>query len=503
MLSRNRWLVLAVVSSALLLIVIDMTVLYTALPRLTHDLGASATEKLWIVNAYPLVVAGLLPGLGTLGDRVGHKRMFLLGLVVFGAASALAAFAPTPQVLIAARVLLAVGAAMMMPATLSLIRLTFTDESERAFAIGVWAAVASGGAALGPVLGGLLLEHFWWGSVFLINVPVVLVALLAGAVLLENRPGHADRPWDLIGSLQVLVGLVGVTFAIKEISKRSPDPALALPALILGLAFLTLFVRRQRRSAHPLIDFTLFSNPRFSAGVATALTASGALVGVELVLSQHVQLVQNLTPLQAGLVILPIPAAAFFAGPLTGLALPRIGTMRVLWVALLATGLSLVAYLLLRNGSAALSIAALAVMGFSVGAAMTGASSAVMLSAPEDRAGMAASVEEVSYELGGALGVALLGSLMTAIYTRSLVLPDHLAIAPEARDSLDEALILSEALPPEQAAAVTSLARRAFESAFIGVTVVAVVILIAMAVLIRRVAYRAPRQSGTASSAAR
>ena len=498
MLSRNRWLVLAVVSSALLLIVIDMTMLYTALPRLTHDLGASATEKLWIVNAYPLVVAGLLPGLGTLGDRVGHKRMFLLGLVVFGAASGVAAFAPTPEVLIAARVLLAVGAAMMMPATLSLIRLTFTDEAERAFAIGIWAAVASGGSAIGPVLGGLLLEFFWWGSVFLINVPVVLVALLAGAVLLENRSGNADRPWDLLGSLQVLVGLVGVTFAIKEISKRDADPA-----LFLGALFLTLFVRRQLRSAHPLIDFTLFRNPRFSAGVATALTASGALVGVELVLSQHLQLVQNLSPLQAGLVILPIPVAAFFAGPLTGLALPRIGAMRVLWVALLATGLALAAYLLTRNGPAALWIASLVAMGFSVGAAMTGASSAVILSAPEDRAGMAASVEEVSYELGGALGVALLGSLMTAIYTRSLTLPDHIAIAPEVRDSLDEALILSEALPADQAAEVTSLARMAFENAFIGVTVVAVVVLIGVALLIGRKAYSAPRQSGTASSAAR
>ena len=177
--------------------------------------------------------------------------------------------------------------------------------------------------------------------------------------------------------------------------------------------------------------------------------------------------------------------------------------MRVLWVALLATGLALAAYLLTRNRPAALWIASLAAMGFSVGAAMTGASSAVMLSAPEDRAGMAASVEEVSYELGGALGVALLGSLMTAIYTRSLTLPDHIAIAPEVRDSLDEALILSEALPADQAAEVTSLARMAFENAFIGVTVVAVVVLIGVALLIGRKAYSAPRQSGTASSAAR
>lgn len=510
MASQNRWLVLAIVSSALLLIVIDMTVLYTALPRLTHDLGATATEKLWIVNAYPLVVAGLLPGLGTLGDRVGHKRMFLTGLAVFGVASAMAAFAPSPQMLIAARVLLAVGAAMMMPATLSLIRLTFTDESERAFAIGIWAAVASGGSALGPVLGGFLLEYFWWGSVFLINVPVVLVALLAGAVLLENRPGNARRPWDLIGSLQVLVGLVGVTFAIKEASKRSPDLALTLAALLIGVVFLVLFVRRQRRSPAPLIDFALFANPRFSAGVATALTASAALVGVELVLSQHLQLVQNLSPLQAGLVILPIPLAAFVAGPLTGLALPRLGSMRVLWMALLMSGVTLAAYLISRNGPAPLWIAALLGLGFAIGAAMTAASSAIMLSAPEDRAGMAASVEEVSYELGGALGVALLGSLMTAIYTRMLVLPDAITIAPEAQDSLDEALILAASLPPEAAAQVAALARSAFDDAFIGVVLVAVLMQIAVALAIwwqaRKVqaAGRADTQPGAAvSSAAR
>lgn len=272
---RNRWLVLAIVSSALLLIVIDMTVLYTALPTLTLALQATANEKLWIVNAYPLVVAGLLPGLGTLGDRLGHKRMFLAGLTVFGAASLGAAFAPSPAGLIAWRVVLAAGAAMMMPATLSIIRLTFTDEKERGFAIGVWAAVASGGAALGPVVGGLLLEYFWWGSVFLINLPVVLVALVAGTLLLPARPGDAGRPWDLLGSVQVMIGLVGVVYAVKEASRLHPSWGIAAVALLVGGAALVVFVRRQRRSSAPLIDFSLFANLRFSSGVATAMVASG------------------------------------------------------------------------------------------------------------------------------------------------------------------------------------------------------------------------------------
>lgn len=471
---RNRWLVLAIVSSALLLIVIDMTVLYTALPTLTLALQATANEKLWIVNAYPLVVAGLLPGLGTLGDRLGHKRMFLAGLAVFGAASLGAAFAPSPAGLIAWRVVLAAGAAMMMPATLSIIRLTFTDEKERGFAIGVWAAVASGGAALGPVVGGLLLEYFWWGSVFLINLPVVLVALVAGALLLPARPGDAGRPWDLLGSVQVMIGLVGVVYAVKEASRLHPSWGIAAVALLVGGAALVVFVRRQRRSTAPLIDFSLFANPRFSSGVATAMVASGVIVGVELVFSQRLQLVLGYSPLQAGLLILPIPLAAFAAGPLTGLVLPHIAPHRVLAGTLALTALGLAAFLAVSDGTPALWIAPLAVMGFAIGAAMTAASAAIMLSAPEERAGMAASVEEVSYELGGALRIALLGSLLSALYTRALVLPDGIGIAAQARDSLDEALMLASQLPPEPARQVATLARAAFDHAFAGVIIAAI-----------------------------
>lgn len=475
---QNRWLVLGIVSSALFLIVIDMTVLYTALPTLTHDLAATATEKLWIVNAYPLVVAGLLPGLGTLGDRFGHKQMFMAGLFVFGAASLGAAFAPSPETLIAARIALAVGAAMMMPATLSLIRLTFTDEKERALAIGIWAAVASGGAALGPVVGGLLLEYFWWGSVFLINVPVVLVALVASALLLATRRGDRSRPWDLVGSLQVMVGLIGVVYAIKELSKRDPSWIAAAAAFVVGAAALAVFVRRQLRSSAPLIDFSLFHNPRFSSGVVTALVASAALVGVELVFSQRLQLVLGYSPLEAGLLILPIPLAAFVAGPLTGLALPHVAPVHILSGALLMSGLALAAFLAAQEGPTGLWLTPLAFMGFGIGAAMTAASSAIMLSAPEERAGMAASVEEVSYELGGALGIALLGSLMSFLYTRAMVLPEGMAIGPQAKDSLDEALIIATGLEPDRSLQVITLARTAFDQAFSGVIVAAIVCLV-------------------------
>ncbi|MFO6137229.1 MFS transporter, partial [Pseudomonas aeruginosa] len=270
MFRQNRWLVLAIVSSALFLIIIDMTVLYTALPRLTHDLGATAAEKLWIVNAYPLVVAGLLPGAGLLSDRLGHKRLFLAGLPLFGLASLCAAFAPTAAALIAARAGLAVGAALMMPATLSIVRHVFQDERERALAIGIWASVASAGAALGPVVGGVLLEFFWWGSVFLINVPVVAIALLLALPAIPACGGQSRRPWDALGSLQVMFGLVGVVYAIKELSARAPDFGLAVLAALGGMLCLYLFVRRQRRARESMIDFALFRNRRFARGVAVA-----------------------------------------------------------------------------------------------------------------------------------------------------------------------------------------------------------------------------------------
>ncbi|KAF7597989.1 MAG: MFS transporter [Candidatus Dactylopiibacterium carminicum] len=474
----NRWLVLVIVSVALFLIVIDMTVLYTALPRLTHDLAASAAEKLWIVNTYPLVVAGLLPGAGTLGDRLGHKRLFLAGLMVFGVASACAAYSPGAALLIASRALLAVGAAMMMPATLSIIRHTFQDDDERAFAIGVWAAVASGGAALGPVVGGLLLlEHFWWGSVFLINVPIVLLALPLAWRLIPAREGDSTRRWDLLGSLQIMVGLVSLAYAIKALGHRSPSLAAVTIATLLGCGFVLLFVRRQRRSAAPLIDFALFRNRRFSSGVAAAITASVALIGIELVFTQRLQLVLGLSPLQAAYLILPIPLAAFIAGPLAGLALKWLDPGRMMATALAVSALGTLGLMLTYAGSLGPLLASLTVLGLGLGTVITGASSAIMLNAPAERAGMAAAVEEVSYELGGAIGVALLGSVLSMVYSASLSLPIGLAVAETARDSLDEALIAAEALTPGAAAQLVTLARGAFDEAFVMVLTVVLVLL--------------------------
>ncbi len=423
MFRQNRWLVLAIVSSALFLIIIDMTVLYTALPRLTHDLGATTAEKLWIVNAYPLVVAGLLPGAGLLSDRLGHKRLFLAGLPLFGLASLCAAFAPSAAALIAARAGLAVGAALMMPATLSIVRHVFQDERERALAIGIWASVASAGAALGPVVGGVLLEFFWWGSVFLINVPVVAIALLLALPAIPACGGQSRRPWDALGSLQVMFGLVGVVYAIKELSARAPDFGLAVLAALGGMLCLYLFVRRQRRAREPMIDFALFRNRRFARGVAVALVATMALVGMELVFSQHLQLVQGLTPLKAGLFVLPIPLASLVVGPLAGWLVPRWGENRVMCASLLLGSAGLLGLALSYQSATGAQLASLVLLGVGFGGAMTAASTAVMLNVDEQSSGMAAAIEDVSYELGGVIGVTLLGSLMSLVYGMSLRLP--------------------------------------------------------------------------------
>ena len=483
----SPWLVLAIVSIALFLIVVDMTILYTALPRLAHDLQATALDKLWIVNAYSLTVAGLLPGSGALGDRYGHRRMFMLGLVIFGAASLIAGTASSTQVLIVARVLLAVGAAAMMPATLSIIRQTFDDSQQRSFAIGVWAAVASGGAAIGPLVGGFMLEHFHWGSVFLVNLPIVIIALPLAAWLVPLGRTESGHPFDPIGSIQILIGLVGVTLAIKEIAKPAPTLIGFAAPMLVGIIALTIFVRRQLHGKYPMIDLGLFRDRRFSAGVVTAVVSAAALLGIELVISQRLQLVDGMTPLQAGLFILPIPLASFVVGPLAGLALAQIPTGRMMTAALAVTAIGAAGYIVTYDIAGWQQLLAFAIMGAGIGAAMTAASTAIMMNAPAHRAGMAASIEEVSYELGGALGIALLGSLMSGVYTAAYLAAGGSGIAA---DSLDQARIFAEALPGSQAAGVLQLGVAAFDHAVFVVAIATTVLLLGATLWTARLSHR-------------
>lgn len=481
----NRWLILAILTSTLFLIIIDMTVLYTALPRLTQALNATASEKLWIINAYPLVAAGLLPGAGMLSDRLGHKLMFMSGLPVFGIASLCAAYSPTAELLIASRVFLAIGATMMMPATLAIVRQVFINERERALAIGIWSAVASAAAALGPVVGGVLLEYFWWGSVFLINVPVVLLVIVFAWFLIPRDAGNPQRPCDFIASLLIMFGLVGVIYALKELSKMDASILTIVGSLLTGVLFLALFVRRQKNAAQPMIDFSLFRNRMFASGICVAIITMIALTGIELVLTQRLQLVLGLTPLLAGLSILPIPIGSALASPLAGIMLPRWGGSRMMVFGLLVTALGMAGVALLADYSLAPQLAGLFVIGLGLGVAFTAASTSIMLNAPEEKAGMVAAIEDVSWEMGGVLGVTLLGGLMTAVYSSSLVLPDGLVSGKAAYDSLDEALHLARNMSEQGAEQLTSLARAAFGQAYLTVVISAAALVAASTVALK------------------
>ncbi|HCL5941901.1 TPA: MFS transporter, partial [Citrobacter freundii] len=314
----NRWVMLLVVMLAFLPIVLDLTILHVAIPSLTLALEATGTEVLWIIDIYPLLMASLLIPMGTLADRIGHRRLLFIGLSVFGVGSALAAMSPTAQALIGARALMAVGAAMVMPCTLAIIRQTFKDDTERATALGIWAAVASAGEALGPLAGGALLEHFWWGSVFLVNVPVLALAIPLVFFLAPRHAVLAEGAWKPAQALLLMAGLMATVYAIKTGLKSDGAWWLNLVIGCIGTAMLAWFVRIQLRSTHAMLDMSLFSKPAIRMGVVMALVVMGSLAGVELLLAQELQFVTGRSPLEAGLFMLPLMMASAVGGPLAG-----------------------------------------------------------------------------------------------------------------------------------------------------------------------------------------
>ncbi|MCW2247808.1 DHA2 family multidrug resistance protein-like MFS transporter [Azospirillum fermentarium] len=476
----NRWVLLVTVAAGLLLITLDNSVLYTALPTLTRELGASQTQGLWIINAYPLVMAGLLLGTGTLGDRIGHRQMFLIGLVLFGIASLVAAFSPSANILIAARAFLAVGAAAMMPATLALIRVTFLDERERNIAIAIWGSLSVVGSALGPIVGGFLLEHFWWGSVFLINVPVVIVAFLSTLVVAPKGETDHSKPWDLVSSLQALVALSALVIAIKESAHVGQSWLVPAGAFVVAVVASILFVRRQSRLTFPLLDFSIFRNAAFSSGVMAAAFAMFAIGGIELVTTQRFQLVAGFSPLEAGLLVSAAALGSLPTAMLGGAFLHKIGLRILIAGGLAAASLAVVLATWGVTHGLGWLIAGMVLSGAGVGAAMSVASTAIVGNAPVHRAGMASSVEEVSYEFGSLLAVAFLGSLLSAIYTASVMLP---AGAPEAmRDSMGGALALA-AQAGADGQAIIDAASQAFDRGYLTVMYVVAAVLAVGAVI--------------------
>jgi len=463
--TTNPWLVLGIISGALMLIGIDMTVLNVALPKLAQDLGATNSDKLWMVNAYSLVMAGLLPGFGALSDKIGHRKILVWGMVVFGVSSLMAAFSPTPGFLIFARGLLAVGAAMMMPATLSIVRTVFTGDQDRATAIGIWGAVWAGSAALGPVLGGFLLEHFWWGVVFLINVPIAVVTIFLALAKIPHMPSNPKLHWDALSSGILTVALIALFYGLKGMLKADIHWNEVALSMLVGVLFSWLYHRRQKSQPSPLVDFSLFRNARFSLGAVVCAGAGFALIGLQYVLSQEVQLVRGFSPLQAGLFILPIAAASFFSGPIAGRFILQLGIERMIALTLLIGFVGTAVYTFTGHLAPIVwELATLALVGMGAGGSMAAASTAVMISAPEDRAGMAGSIESISYELGGTLGVAVMGSIMAATFTRSFSPPVDARLVPSAWDSFDQMVVAARGLSETLASEVMEAGRTAFIS---------------------------------------
>ncbi|THA80008.1 MFS transporter [Streptomyces sp. A0592] len=462
----NRWVVLAVLCVSLVLVALDATILHVAVPSVTEDLRPGPMELLWVVDAYPLVCASLLILFGTLGDRVGRRRILLLGYGLFGVASAIAALADNAQVLIAARALLGIGGAMIMPATLSILRQVFPDRRERALAIGIWTAVAAIGAASGPVLGGFLIEHFWWGSVFLINIPLMALILPLGRWLLPESRGSADGPWDVLGALMAAAGVLGSVLGIKRLgAERHLLDAEALVPLLLGATLLVLFVRRQKRREHPLIDMRMFSRPAFSASVACIVLAMLALVGLELIAVQYLQLVLHLSPLETGLRLLPLTFAAMAAGATGSYTLSRVGPRTMVSLGFLLTAFAVLLLTLMgQQDRPVLLTVGFILLGFGLQTTLFAAYESMLSEAPAETAGGAASIGETSYQLGAGIGIALLGSVMNAAYRPGLASVPGVSAAESAgaANSLGEAYQIASGLGGPAGAALYAAARHSF-----------------------------------------
>ncbi len=451
---------------SLLLVALDATVLHVAIPSLTEQLRPGAVQLLWIVDAYPLAAASLLILFGTLGDRVGRRRVLLFGYALFAGASAIAAVAGDPALLIGARALLGVGGAMIMPATLSIVRQVFPDRRERALAIGIWSAVAAVGAAVGPVLGGFMVEHFWWGSVFLINIPLMAVIWPFARWLVPESTGDRDGPWDLLGAGMAAFGILGVVVGVKRLGAGAAllDPS-ALGALIVGSALLVMFVRRQRRLRYPLVDMRMFARPAFSTSVGCIVVAMLALVGLELIAVQYLQLVLGLQPLATGLRLLPLTFAAI-AGGLTGSrVLRRFGPRAMVSTGFLLTAAAVLGLTMMgQHDRPGLLTVVLVTLGYGLETTLFGSYESMLSECPVGEAGGAAAIGETSYQLGAGLGVALLGSVMNAVYAPGVKgLPGvPAADSAGASHSLGEAYDLSNRLGGRAGATLRAAARHSF-----------------------------------------
>jgi MFS transporter, DHA2 family, multidrug resistance protein len=484
---RREWIGLAVLALACLLYVMDLTVLHLAVPAMSEDLRPTSAQLLWIIDIYGFMVAGFLVTMGTLGDRIGRRKLLLIGAAAFGGVSILAAFSTTPEMLIASRALLGIAGATLAPSTLSLIFSMFQDPRQRAIAVSVWISAFSAGSAIGPVLGGVMLEHFWWGSVFLLALPVMALLLVLGPIVLpEYKDPNAGR-LDLPSAVMSLVAVLSVIFGLKQIAQDGFSPA-PIGAIVLGVTVGILFVRRQLTLTDPMLDLKLFRIPAFSGSLVINFVSIFVAVGYFLFIAQYLQLVLGLSPLEAGLWSLP-SAIGFVVGSQVAPRLVRVVRPSHIiggGLAMAAVGLALLTQVGATGGLPTLVLASL-IISLGLAPVLTLTTDLIVGSAPPEQAGAASGISETGVELGGALGIAILGSIGTAVYRTQIAealptgVPSDAAAA--ARDTLGAAVGIAGELTGAAGATLLDVARDAFVQGMHATSLIAAVVAAGIAVV--------------------
>jgi DHA2 family multidrug resistance protein-like MFS transporter len=507
---RREWIGLAVIALPCLLYSMDLTVLNVAVPHLSADLKPSSSQLLWIIDIYGFLVAGFLITMGTLGDRIGRRRLLMIGAVAFGAGSVLAAFSTSAEMLIVARALLGVAGATLAPSTLSLIFNMFHDSQQRTFAIGVWIASYSAGAVIGPVVGGLLLEFFWWGSVFLLALPVMALLLVLGPILLpEFRNPDAGRI-DLFSAVLSLIAVLAAIYGLKQIAQDGLGWVPSL-AIVVGVVLGVVFVRRQQTLEHPMLDLHLFRIRAFSASLAAYTFSIGVVFGAFVFILQHLQLVLGLSPLRAGFWMVPSGCAFIVGGLLTPLLVRRVRPGFVMAGGLALSALGFLPLVRVEaTTDVALVVAALVVFSLGLAPVIALATDLIVGSAPRERAGAASGISETGAEFGGALGIAILGSIGIAVYRGRLDGAVPAGVPAEqaeiARDTLGGATEVAAQLPDQLGAPLLETARDAFVQGFQVTAITGALVLAGLAVLtaivLRRVPAQAPQQLEAAEAVA-
>ena len=490
---RREWIGLVAIALPGLVVVMDLTVLHLAVPAISGDLKPSPSQLLWIVDIYGFLLSGSLVTMGTLGDRIGRRRLLLIGAAAFAAASVLAAFSRSPEMLIAARALLGVAGATLAPSTLSLIRNMFLDDRERTVAVGLWVGSFAAGSALGPVVGGALIEYFWWGAVFLVPVPVMALLLLLGPRLLpEFRDPNAGR-LDLVSAALSVAAVLSVIYGLKLVAQ---DGLGVIPVLsiAIGVVLGVVFVRRQGTLAHPLIDLRLFRIPVFSATVLTLTLNAFVMFAASFFTAQYFQLVLGLSPLRAGLWTLPSALGVIASSQLAPWLVRRARPLTVMIGGSLLCAFGFAVLALAPEGGLPVLVAGSVIITLGAGPIATLANAGIVGAAPPERAGSAAAISQTSVDFGGALGMAILGSVGVAVYRLAMVGAVPSGVSPDAaavaRSTLGGAFAIARDLPATMGAALLEAARGAFGDAYLAFAIVSAVLMVAAAAVLALVATR-------------